>query len=69
MEIKHNPQVGIPSFGVIYRQRAGGNDSFMSVDGVSVKLKLWQRISIKFRRMYALLKRRIDYAMVKYIRG
>jgi hypothetical protein len=61
MEIKQAPQIGIPRFGIVYRQRAGGCDSFMSVDGVVVKITFWQRLKIKLKRMYVLLRRHIDH--------
>jgi hypothetical protein len=55
MDVKSRQELGIPKFGITYRQNLGGEGSIVSVYDIE-KLALFQRLRIKFRRLIRFLR-------------
>jgi hypothetical protein len=58
MDIRQSPFVGVQKFGVIYKQQSGG-DGFAEIVGISVKLKILQRIKIFLKSILIKIREKI----------
>jgi hypothetical protein len=60
MDIKQSPSMGLHKFGVVYKQRSGGEYGLVTIGGESVKLKFLQKVKIFIKRVISIFRNKID---------